>query len=151
MSKSKGATVKDVAPADFITAYAAFLKKSGKLEVPKWADIVKTGTFQELSPYNRDWFYVRTASIARKLYLRGGTGVGALKSVYGGRRRNGSRPSHHAKGSGSIARSALKALQKLKLVELDRNGGRKLTSVGRRDLDRIAQRVQSRSHRSRAH
>jgi small subunit ribosomal protein S19e len=147
LSKQHGATVKDVSPSEFISAYAAFLKKSGKLEVPKWADLVKTGTFQELAPTNRDWFYVRTAAIARRLYLRGGVGVGALKRGFGGSKRNGSRPAHHASGSGAIARAALKQLQKLKLIELDRNGGRKITSVGKRDLDRIAQRVLNRSHR----
>ncbi len=40
----------------------------------------------------------------------------------------GSRPNHCAKSSGSIARKALQALEKLKLVEKDPNGGRILTS-----------------------
>lgn len=50
-----GVTVRDVAPDVFITAYAAFLKRSGKLEVPTWVDTVKTGTAKELAPYNPDW------------------------------------------------------------------------------------------------
>jgi small subunit ribosomal protein S19e len=54
------ATVRDVNAQDFVKAYAAFLKKTGKLEVPKWVDIVKTGTFKELGPLDPDWFYVRT-------------------------------------------------------------------------------------------
>jgi len=32
---------------------------SGKLEIPKWVDIVKTGTNKELAPYDPDWFYIR--------------------------------------------------------------------------------------------
>lgn len=43
----------------FITAYASHLKRSGKLEVPTWVDIVKTGSFKELAPYDPDWYYVR--------------------------------------------------------------------------------------------
>jgi hypothetical protein len=43
----------------FITAYASHLKRSGKLEVPAWVDIVKTGAFKELAPYDPDWYYVR--------------------------------------------------------------------------------------------
>jgi hypothetical protein len=44
---------------DFITAYSAHLKRSGKLEIPTWVDVVKTGPQKELAPYNPDWFYVR--------------------------------------------------------------------------------------------
>src|ERR1700685_2927999 len=43
----------------FITAYASHLKRSGKLEVPTWVDIVKTGSFKELAPYDPDWYYIR--------------------------------------------------------------------------------------------
>jgi small subunit ribosomal protein S19e len=43
----------------FIKAYAAYLKRTGKLEVPKWVDIVKTGTFKELAPYDPDWYFIR--------------------------------------------------------------------------------------------
>ena len=57
------------------------------------------------------------------------------------RRNNGSCPSHWRRGSGSIARKGLQALEQLKLVEKDSNGGRKLTSQGRRDLDRIAAQI----------
>jgi hypothetical protein len=35
-------TVKDVPAADFIKAYADFLKKNSKLERPVWADYIKT-------------------------------------------------------------------------------------------------------------
>jgi hypothetical protein len=46
-------------PEAFIAAYASHLKRSGKLEVPTWVDMVKTGAFKELAPYDPDWFYVR--------------------------------------------------------------------------------------------
>ena len=46
----------------FITAYASHLKRSGKLEVPTWADIVKTGAYKELAPYDPDWYYVRAGA-----------------------------------------------------------------------------------------
>jgi len=38
---SNGATVKDVPAGEFIAALAAHFKKSAKIEVPEWADIVK--------------------------------------------------------------------------------------------------------------
>ena len=79
-----GVTVKDVDAHAFIKAYADFLKKSGKIEVPSWADTVKTSSSKELSPYDEDWYYVRCASVARHIYVRSPVGVGALKKIFGG-------------------------------------------------------------------
>lgn len=56
---ANGATVKDVPAGEFIVALAAHFKKAAKIEVPDWADIVKTGTFKELGPQDPDWYYVR--------------------------------------------------------------------------------------------
>jgi ribosomal protein S19E (S16A) len=47
----------------FIAAYASHLKRSGKLEVPTWVDIVKTGSFKELAPYDPDWYYIRAGML----------------------------------------------------------------------------------------
>jgi small subunit ribosomal protein S19e len=53
-------TYRAVSSADaFINAYASHLKRSGKLEIPVWVDLVKTGSFKELAPYDPDWYYVR--------------------------------------------------------------------------------------------
>eukprot|EP00158_Paraphelidium_tribonemae_P000380 Partr_v1_DN21936_c0_g1_i1_m64415 putative Ribosomal protein S19 len=141
-----GVTVKDVEPNALIVAYAAHLKRSGKLEVPKWVDLVKTGTYKELSPYDPDWFYVRVASLARQVYLRKGLGVGTLTRFHGGKLRRGNRPNHHAHGSGSVVRKALQALEKLKLVEVNPHGGRMITQIGQQELDRIAQQVYAVAH-----
>lgn len=54
-----GINVRDVASSDFVIAYAAHLKRIGKIEVPKWADLVKTAAFKELGPYDPDWYYIR--------------------------------------------------------------------------------------------
>ena len=37
-------TVKDLPPAEFIQAFAAYLKKNNLIERPAWVDFVKTGT-----------------------------------------------------------------------------------------------------------
>lgn len=63
-----------------------------------------------------------TASIARKIYLRGGLGVGAFRRIYGGSKRNGSRPPHFCESSGAIARHILQQLQKMNIVDLDPKG-----------------------------
>jgi small subunit ribosomal protein S19e len=59
---ARGVNVKDVAAADFVVAYAAHLKRIGKIEVPKWADLVKTAKFKELAPYDNDWYYIRAGA-----------------------------------------------------------------------------------------
>ena len=131
-----GVTVKDVSAHDFVKAYSAYLKRTGKLEVPKWVDLVKTGKHKQLAPYSPDWFYERAASVARHLYLRSGVGVGGLKKCYGGSKNRGMKPNHHTDASGSVARKVLQALEKIKVVEKNETGGRKITQDGQKDLDR---------------
>lgn len=63
-----------------------------------------------------------SASTARHLYLRGGAGVGSMTKIYGGRQRNGVMPSHFSRGSKSVARRVLQALEGLKMVEKDQDG-----------------------------
>jgi len=130
--------VRDVAPAEFIDAYAAHLKRSGKIEIPNWVDIVKTGPFKELAPYDPDWYYVRAAAIARHIYLRKHVGVGKLMKLHGGRNRRGNRPSHHADCSKSVQRRICQSLEKIGVLEQAPDGGRRITQDGQRDLDRIA-------------
>jgi small subunit ribosomal protein S19e len=36
-------SVKDVNAHEFIKTYAEYLEKSGRIEVPPWVDVVKTG------------------------------------------------------------------------------------------------------------
>ena len=63
-----------------------------------------------------------TASTARHLYLRGGAGVGSMTKIYGGRQRNGVLRSHFSRGSQSVARRVLQALEGLKMVEKEQDG-----------------------------
>ena len=53
------------------------------MPVPEWVDLVKDGRAKQLAPFDEDWFYTRTASIARHIYLRSPVGVGALTVIYG--------------------------------------------------------------------
>ncbi|ORY66645.1 40S ribosomal protein S19-A [Leucosporidium creatinivorum] len=130
--------VRDVAPEAFIQAYSSHLKRSGKLEVPTWVDIVKTAPSKELAPYSQDWYYIRAAAVARHIYLRKHVGVGALRKLHGGAINRGNRPSHHADASGSVERKILQSLEKIGVLEKDPRGGRRISQDGQRDLDRIA-------------
>lgn len=141
----RGITVRDVSAADFIEAYADHLKRSGHMELPKWWDIVKTATYKEYSPYSEDWYYIRAASIARKVYLRQYTGVGGLKKVYGGAGRRGTLRQKYMKACGGLIRHILQQLEEMQVIEkCDAGvgkGGRRISSHGQQDLDRIAGQV----------
>ena len=143
--EERGICVRDVAAKAFIEAYAEHLKNSDKFELPVWADLVKTATFKELAPYGDDWYYIRAASIARKVYLRPGVGVGQLRKWYGGANKNGVRHQHFRKANAGIIRSVLIQLENMKVTEPCSNGGRKMTRVGQQDLDRIANAVYNES------
>jgi len=130
-------SAKDVDQQHLVKALAAFLKKTGKLKVPAWNDLVKGGAFNELAPTDPDWFYTRCAAVARHLYVRR-AGVGAFTKVFGSHKRNGVAPGHFRRASSNIIRKALQALENVKLVEKTERGGRTLSKNGRRDLDRIA-------------
>jgi small subunit ribosomal protein S19e len=134
-----GVSVRDVPAQDFINAYAQFLQRQGKLEVPGYVDIVKTSAGNELPPQEAEtWFYKRAASVARHIYLRKHVGVGALNKLYGGAINRGFRPHRHADASGSINRKVLQSLQKIGVLEISPKGGRRISENGQRDLDRIA-------------
>lgn len=130
---------RDVPAQDFINAYAQFLQRQGKLDVPGYVDIVKTSSHNELPPQEAEtWFYKRAASAARQIYLKQNIGVGNLNRKYGGAKNRGCRSGRHTDASGSVNRKALQALEKLGVVELSPKGGRRITPNGQRDLDRIA-------------
>lgn len=125
------------------------ISRSGKLKVPDQIDLIKTAKFKELSPVDPDWYYIRCASILRHMYHRYPAGVGSVTRIYGGRRRNGVHPSHYCRAATGIARKALQSLESIGLIEKLPEGGRKLTSQGQRDLDRIANQVLAKEREAR--
>lgn len=55
--------MKDVPAAEFISTYAAYLKRVGLVELPSWVDTVKTAPSKELAPYDQDWLYIRIGKL----------------------------------------------------------------------------------------
>ena len=137
----------DVPPDKLIERLARYLKREVEaVRPPEWAIFVKTGSHVQRPPQDPDWWYVRCASLLRKLYIHGPIGVERLRSMYGGRKDRGHKPEHHRKAGGSIIRKALQQLEAAGLVQkvTDAKGhviGRALTPEGRSLLDRIATEV----------
>lgn len=105
---------------------------------PKWAPFVKTGSHASRPPQNPEWWFIRCASLLRKIYLKGPIGIEHLRSEYGGRIDRGVKPEHARRSGGSIIRKAIQQLEAVGLVEPLRNGGRVVTGEGRRLLDRLS-------------
>uniref|UniRef100_A0A6U4HGD5 40S ribosomal protein S19 n=1 Tax=Phaeomonas parva TaxID=124430 RepID=A0A6U4HGD5_9STRA len=101
-----------------------------------------TGPHKELAPNDPDWYFIRCASIARRVYLRPGCGIGNLRDWYGGSKSRGVRPQHHSKASAGIIRACLKQLEEMRIVEKCGKSGRRVSQVvGRREMDTIAGQV----------
>jgi hypothetical protein len=69
-----------------------------------------------------DWYFVRAASIARKIYLNGGIGVGALSRWYGGQHNSSNKPEKFRRAARGLIRHILKNLEKAGLVEAVEKG-----------------------------
>jgi len=132
-------TVYDTPPDRLIKKLALYLKENFEEVVPpQWAYYAKTGAYKERPPQDRDWWYLRCASLLRKLYISSPIGVSRLRKEYGGRKRKGRLSERTWKGSGSAVRDPLHQLEKIGLVEIGEKEGRKLTREGRSTLDKIA-------------
>jgi len=129
----------DVPPPILIERVARYLKNNtDSVRPPAWAPFVKTGIHAQRVPENPDWWYVRCASLLRKVYIKGPIGIEHLRSEYGGRKDRGVRPEHTRKGSGAIIRNGLKQLEEAGLVTTSKQRGRVVTPEGRRLLDLLS-------------
>ena len=133
-------TVYEVPAQELIAEVAEELKSAKKISPPEWAPLVKTGSFKQRGPTNPDWWYVRCASLLRKVYLSGPIGTAHLRKAYGGLRRGRNRPEKFARASGAIIRKALQQLEAEGLVTSDRRG-RMISPKGRSMLDKIATKI----------
>jgi len=130
-------------PADvLIDRLSGYLKESvNEIQPPEWSGYVKTGMHAERAPQNPDWWYMRSASIMRKLYMKGPVGVSRLRNEYGGRKRRGVRPAHFAKAGGNAIRTILQQLEQAGLAQKDGIKGRTVTGKGRSLLDAVSTQI----------
>ncbi|MCF2135794.1 MAG: 30S ribosomal protein S19e [Candidatus Thorarchaeota archaeon] len=131
-------TIYDIPANILIRRLAQELKTRKEIQPPEWASYVKTGAHKERAPDDTEWWYTRSASILRKIYLRGPIGTQRLRVEYGGRKRRGTKPNRFQKGSGAIVRNILQQLERAGFVKRRGNKGRELTDIGRSFMDKLA-------------
>jgi small subunit ribosomal protein S19e len=142
-NQSNLTTPHDVPASKFIDKLAKYLKENiDEVQPPPWASLAKTGSHVEKQPQNPDWWYTRSASILRKVYVHGPIGIEKLRADYGGRKNYGVKPEHAVKAGGSNIRKILQQLEKAGLIQTISPHGRKMAPKGRKLLQEVAQDVQ---------
>mgnify|MGYP001559108667 CR=1 FL=1 len=134
-------TIHDINPSELINRVAIELKKSKHVQIPVWAQVVKTSPAKERIPSDKDWWYHRAASVLRKVYLKGPIGVSKIRTYYGQKKNRGVKPEHFYKGSGKIVRVILQQLELeglIKKVEKGIHKGKIITPKGQSLLDQLA-------------
>ncbi len=137
------ATPHDVPASKFIDKLAKYLKENvDQVQPLPWASFVKTGSHVEKQPQNPNWWYIRSASILRKVYIHGPIGLEKLRSDYGGRKGFSVTPNHASKAGGSNIRKILQQLEAAGLIQTAKPQGRKMSPKGRKLLQEIAEDLQ---------
>lgn len=142
MEGVKVVTVRDVHARKLVWVVKEELKSVEEIKPPVWSRYAKSGVNRQRPPEQPDFWYIRGASLLRRIYLDGPVGVEKLRTFYGGRKRRGTKPARFKKSSGSGIRKLLQQLEAAGFVKKRENGsGRVITPKGTKFLDNIANKV----------
>jgi small subunit ribosomal protein S19e len=130
-------SVREVSADKFIAKLKEELKNVKEIAPPEWSHFVKSGTHNQRPPEQPDFWYIRSASVLRRIYLDGPVGTERLRSYFGGRKNLGHQPAHFRKASGAIIRKILQQLEQAGLIEKDKKG-RKISTKGIKFLIEVA-------------
>lgn len=133
-------SVMDADPNELIERAARELEKMEEMKPPEWSKFVKTGVHKERPPTQENWWWLRSASVLRRVYLQG-AGISKLRKVYGGRQRRGHKPEHKYKASGAVIRKVLQQLEAAGFVKKDKKSGRVITPKGQSFLNSVARNI----------
>ena len=134
-------TVYDVPADKLIDKVAEQLKKDKTFTPPEWSNAVKTGVHKEKAPVQEDWWYIRTAAVFRKVYVKGPIGIMHLAAEFGGKRDRNVRPSRARAGSRAIIRKSLQQLEQAQYIETKKGKGRLITNKGQSFLNKASHAV----------
>ncbi|TFG00840.1 MAG: 30S ribosomal protein S19e [Promethearchaeota archaeon] len=128
-----------VRPNKLINTLSEKLKEYDNIRPPEGSEYWKTAYFKEKAPVDSENFwYIRCASILRKVRKHGPIGVNRLRKKYGGKYVAKRGKKKAAKASGKIIRVALQQLEDANLLKLKEREGRVCTPDGVSLLERTA-------------
>jgi len=133
-------TIYDV-PADALIEEVA-ARLEDRIDEPDWVEFTKSGSGKELPPEQDDFWYVRSASLLRKVAQNEPIGIERLATEYGskssGSNRYVVRPGRHSAGSRKLIRASLQALEAEGLVMTAAGEGRRISDDGEAFLSEVA-------------
>ena len=142
-------TFYDVPPDALIEALSERLEDH--LDRPDWVAYAKTSTANEFPPEQENFWFIRGASILRKVAIEGPIGVSRLATEYGSRAEGSARfetrPGRRVDASRKIIRTLLQQLEDADLILLEEGAGRRTTPEGQRLLNEVAAEVHERLER----
>jgi small subunit ribosomal protein S19e len=130
-------SVFDVPAGDLIDAIAEDMEKKFKIKQPEFTLFVKTGCSRERAPQQKNWYYMRLASLLYRVFKEGPVGVGSLRTYYGSKKNRGVRRHKFKKAGGKIIRTGLQQLEELGFIRKDKKG-RVITPKGQSYLTKKA-------------
>ncbi|MCL4362609.1 MAG: 30S ribosomal protein S19e [Candidatus Parvarchaeota archaeon] len=124
----------DVNQIELVNELARKLEEEKLTPPPDWAMFVKTGSAKDRVPSQDNWWYLRAASIMRRMYVnKKPIGVNRLRNIYGDKEKNRYSGKHFKPASGAVIRHILQELEKaelIKKVKVQDHFGRTLTPKG---------------------
>ena len=133
--------INDVDPTTLILRVADVLEKEKLVDAPVWSQFAKSGVSRDRPPAQANWWYIRSAAILRKLYLKGPIGTEKLRTYFGGLKNRGVKPEHFFAAGGNHIRKILQQLEKsglAKKTEVHGYKGRIITPKGQQLLESVA-------------
>ena len=126
---------------EYNTKLANALKSYPEFLQPEWAYYVKTGPSRIKPPQDPDFWFQRSASILRQIYVHNTVGVNRLKTRYGSKKNRGMKPERFVRASGKMIRVILQQAEKAGLLEKftapHERSGRRLTKLGKELLEGV--------------
>jgi len=129
---------RDLPASVILPRLATELRSRQAVTPPPWATFVKTGVHKQRAPSQPDWWYLRSASVLRKIYIHGHVGIARLSADYGGKRDRGSAPYHARRGSRAVLREIVQQLERAGLVQPYKTMGRRVSPDGQKLLDTLS-------------
>lgn len=131
----------DVPQQELVECVAVALQKVEQIKPPEWALFAKISSQNEKPPVRPDWWYVRAASVLRRIAILGPVGVSKLSIKFGGKKNRGYAPSRFAPSGRNHIRKILQQLEKAGFCKQDKKAshkGRVITPQGMSFLDSVA-------------
>ncbi len=135
----------DVNQIELVNKLADKLEKDKLITPLEWSKFVKTGASKDRVPLQNNWWYLRAASIMRRMYInKEPIGVNRLKVIYGDKEKNRYSGQHFRPAGGAIIRHILQQLEQaglIKKVRVQNHFGRVLTPGGISLTDKVAKEI----------